>query len=355
MSTEIQAISVRDLQIIAEEASKSRLFGLDKSQAFTLGLLAQARGLNPVEAFLRYHVIQGRPAMKSEAMLAEFQRYGGNVEWVVSNGDECRAIFKHPKHAPKGFEVHVTLKELKESGVAMAGGRLKDPYRQYPAQMLRARCVSQGVRAVDPGVILGCYTPEEIGDMDKPKVVETTARVVPPDTRQPSAGEIGDELVGQLNAPRVKDRHAPVAAEVERIKQHKDIDTRPHLRVIDALIDATNNEWKCDCEDYNLAYEPILANVFQVQNALGTSAIETNLIASDYLDDANGKRDPKKLVAFLSKWQAKYPDDFYALANAYCVNKLTEARKAANLAEYVSDEPEAPAENVTQEVEEVEI
>jgi hypothetical protein len=32
--------------------------------------------------------------------------------------------------------------------------------------MLRARCVSEGIRSVFPGVVVGAYTPEEIADSD---------------------------------------------------------------------------------------------------------------------------------------------------------------------------------------------
>ena len=64
MTTEIQTFAVPDMQTMAASVAKSRLFGLDEAQAFTLMLLAQSEGIHPVKAVQRYHVIQGRPAMR---------------------------------------------------------------------------------------------------------------------------------------------------------------------------------------------------------------------------------------------------------------------------------------------------
>ena len=356
VSTEIQAYGVKDLDAIAVRIARSRLFGLEPEQAFTLCLLAQAEGLHPVAAVRRWHIIEGKPSMRADAMQAEFQRHGGRVEWVKSTNEECRAIFKHPELSPKGFEVHVTFAELDKAGVTRGRNGVKDNWRKFPRQMLRARAISEGVRAVDPGIVVGIYTPEEISDFDaRDTPIETTARVVQPDTRQPNAEEIGDELMGQLNAPRVKDRHAPVESEVERIKKHaeKEYDARPHTAVITAAAEHFNGEWKADCETYELEYKP-LVNVYQVQNHIGSWAVEQGIVKAAEIENADGKRVRSALVALVSRLHAKNPERFATLVGEYCSAKLGEARTEANLAEYVSDEPDAAAEDETQEAEVVE-
>jgi hypothetical protein len=45
----------------------------------------------------------------------------------------------------------------------------KDNWRSYPRQMLRARVISEGVRATFPAVLNGMYTPEEVGEFDAPR------------------------------------------------------------------------------------------------------------------------------------------------------------------------------------------
>lgn len=60
----------------------------------------------------------------------------------------------------------------------------KDNYKKFPRQMLRARVISEGVRAVYPGVLQGMYTPEEVQEFEAPKPVryaktEPVVEIVP--------------------------------------------------------------------------------------------------------------------------------------------------------------------------------
>jgi hypothetical protein len=44
----------------------------------------------------------------------------------------------------------------------------KDNWKNYARAMLRARCVSEGVRTVYPGCVVGVYTPEEVETFKAP-------------------------------------------------------------------------------------------------------------------------------------------------------------------------------------------
>jgi hypothetical protein len=171
-----------DLQIMAQSVAQSRLFpGIESEQAaLCLMLLCESEGLHPMQALRRFHVIEGKPSMRADAMQAEFQRRGGLVRWGKSNAQVCEASFVHPVHAPDpGVTITLALQELVDSGVATCWSKqendwvLKKNYRQFPKSMLRARVISEGVRMVDPGVVVGIYTPEEIDDRD---VIDVTPR-----------------------------------------------------------------------------------------------------------------------------------------------------------------------------------
>jgi hypothetical protein len=181
----------RDLMMMAEQVAKSRLFpGFETPQAaFALMLLCQSEGLHPMQAVRRFHLINGKPSMRADAMQAEYQRQGGTVRWLKSDAGECRARFLHPVHAPEpGLEIEWTI-----ARAGLAGLTGNPTWKKFPAQMLRARVISEGVRAVLPGVVCGIYTPEEVGDFAPPRqpepapVIETTAVEVPP-TADQSAG-----------------------------------------------------------------------------------------------------------------------------------------------------------------------
>jgi hypothetical protein len=106
-----------------------------------------------------YHVIQVRPTLKADAMLARFQQNGGKVEWHTLTNEEVSATFSHP--AGGSAKITWTFAEAKKIGLTG-----KDNWNKYPRAMLRARVVSEGVRTVYPGVVIGAYTPEEAQDME---------------------------------------------------------------------------------------------------------------------------------------------------------------------------------------------
>jgi len=151
-------IPLNDIQTMAEVAAGSKMFGFKNPQeAMAIMLLCQAEDLHPAIAMRDYHVIQGRPALKADAMLARFQQAGGSVNWKVYEDEQVTGIFSHP--AGGSLEVTWTLAKAKLIGIAS-----KDNWRNYPRAMLRARCVSEGIRSVYPGCVVGVYTPEEVQD-----------------------------------------------------------------------------------------------------------------------------------------------------------------------------------------------
>ncbi len=179
-------LSIAELTAVAKQVAASRLFpGVENEQAaFTLMLLCQAEGLHPINAMRRYHIIKGRPSMRADAMQAEFQRQGGVVAWLESSNDVCSARFTHPAHAPEGFVVTVRLAELHAAGVTQSNPN----YARWPRQMLRARAISEGVRAVLPGVVVGIYSDVEVEDMameraqlqSRPETPQAAIDVTPP-------------------------------------------------------------------------------------------------------------------------------------------------------------------------------
>lgn len=151
---------INDIYQMAQAVTKSNFFGYkNPEEAMTLMLLANANGLHPVKAAERYHIIQGRPAMKADAMLAVFQESGGKIQWRKRTPEECVLWLAHPQGGE--LEVSWTIQRAKDAGLTT-----KSNWKQYPVQMLSARCVSEGVRALFPACLCGMYTPEEVQDFD---------------------------------------------------------------------------------------------------------------------------------------------------------------------------------------------
>lgn len=155
-------VPLGDIERMALAVSKSNLFGVKTpEQAIALMLVAQAEGMHPAIAATHYHVINGRPTLKADAMLSRFQAAGGTVNWKVYTDAEVTGTFSHPQ----GGRVDITWTVAQ----AQTAGLTKNPtWRQYPRQMLRSRCISEGIRTVYPGVTVGVYTPEEVQDFAPP-------------------------------------------------------------------------------------------------------------------------------------------------------------------------------------------
>lgn len=156
-------IPVSDVEKMAVAVAKSGLFGVKQpEQAMALMLIAQAEGMHPAIAARDYHIIQGRPSLKADAMLARFQTAGGKVEWKEYTDTKVIGVFSHPQGGSISVEWSIQMAEK--------AGLTKNPtWRQYPRQMLRARCISEGIRTVFPGVVSGFYTPEEVSDFTPPE------------------------------------------------------------------------------------------------------------------------------------------------------------------------------------------
>ena len=170
-TTQLVNIPLTEMQEMAKIGVESNFFGIKKPmEALALMLIAQSEGKHPATVFSQYHVIQGRPALKSDAMLARFQQAGGKVEWHDHTNEKVSATFIHPQGG--ALTVDWDMPRAKEAGLTG-----KDNYKKFPRQMLRARVISEGVRAVYPGVLQGMYTPEEVGEFDAPRTAPRSVKV----------------------------------------------------------------------------------------------------------------------------------------------------------------------------------
>jgi hypothetical protein len=153
-----QIVALGDIERMAGYVVKSNLFGVKTiDQAVALMLIAQSEGIHPMRACQEYDIIQGKPAINSRAALSRFQNSGGRIQWTKRTDEECSAVFTHPH----GGEVEITWNMKRATQAGLTG---KDNWKKIPCQMLSARVVAEGVRAVFPACLSGLYTVEEVQD-----------------------------------------------------------------------------------------------------------------------------------------------------------------------------------------------
>lgn len=175
----MQLIPFDQTKLMAQAIAESKLFGIQTpAQALALGLLCQAEGRHPAEAARDYHIIGGKPSLKSEAMLARFQQAGGKVEWHEYTHESVSGTFSHPQGGT--LKVSWTIKDAERAGLTG-----NPTWKKFPRQMLKARCISEAVRGIYPGVLSGLYAPEEVQEFGpvqtepEPLAIEATSEPLP--------------------------------------------------------------------------------------------------------------------------------------------------------------------------------
>jgi hypothetical protein len=181
----MQLIPFDQTKLMAEAIAKSKLFGIQTAeQALALGLLCQAEGRHPAEAARDYHIINGKPSLKSEAMLARFQQAGGKVEWHEYTHEAVSGTFTHPQGA--SLKVSWTMQDATRAGLTG-----NPTWKKFPRQMLKARCISEAVRGIFPGVLSGLYAPEEVQEFTS---VQATTESEPLQIEAPKEQPIPEKI-----------------------------------------------------------------------------------------------------------------------------------------------------------------
>lgn len=166
--------TTNDLIEISKRVSASGLLGrYNENQIFTLMMLAYKDGTNPVQASMDYHIIQGKPALSSQATLSRFQKTGGKIKYIKRTDTECVIEFKHEQAG--SLTVEWNLERARQAGLNIN----RESWQKYPRQMLAARCLAEGVRALYPACLDGLYLIEEVQDFEnKNNSIKTEANSI---------------------------------------------------------------------------------------------------------------------------------------------------------------------------------
>ena len=191
--------SLDEIERLAEAVAKSRMFGIaTKEQAMVLMAISQAEGRHPALAARDYHIIQGKPTKTTEAIQRDFLTAGGTIKWHRLDDTIADATFSHPI----GGTIRIDWDHARVIKAGLAG---REMHQKYTRAMLRARCVSEGVKSVYPAATSGMYTPEEQADIpiidtttspisaaaDLDKFAKVEARGLPPEALEAIAKRFG--------------------------------------------------------------------------------------------------------------------------------------------------------------------
>lgn len=125
-------------------------------KAFAIITMSQELGIGMWQGLNGINVIQGKPTVSPQLMLALINRSGQLEDMAI----EATAEFARVTLKRKGRTPHTETFTIKDAAAQGLTG--KDNYRKQPATMLKWRAVAAAARVVFPDAIMGLYTVEEI-------------------------------------------------------------------------------------------------------------------------------------------------------------------------------------------------
>lgn len=148
-----------ELQVISKAVFESGFYGFkNQNQAFTALIASQDMGMNATKFCQDYHIINNRPSKKTETAFRDFKRAGGRCKWIETSEEVARAELV----APDGDSILMkyTIEQARKAGL------IKDNWLKNPADMLRSRVLSKGIKAVYPQAYDGFLSEDEAIDLE---------------------------------------------------------------------------------------------------------------------------------------------------------------------------------------------
>ena len=177
----VQLSTLDDVARLAKIAADSGLARVRTPAECAVILMTGAElGLSPMQSLRGIYVVEGRPTLAADTMVAVIRRSGVCALWrtVESTAERCTI------EAKRTDDDRAQSKTWTIADATRAGLAGKNIWKQYPAQMLRHRCAADLARELFSDVVLGLYDPEEIDSStydDAPAQEPTQRRANPLD------------------------------------------------------------------------------------------------------------------------------------------------------------------------------
>ena len=206
-SNQIMPATLHDKMEMAEVFVKSNLMprGLDKPEKVVIALeMGHELGLPPLIAIMNIAVINNKPTLKADMMVALALRSGKIEDIRISfigkehENDEnygCRVTIKR-KDIKTLFKATFTRRDAKVAGLDH-----KDNWQKYERRMLKHRAMAFCIRDSLPEIFAGIYLPDELENiehgnnnntiiMEPEEVVEEVDEISQPEVRSISQQQL---------------------------------------------------------------------------------------------------------------------------------------------------------------------
>ncbi len=263
-------------------------------------------GLQPLQAMQNIAVINGRPSIWGDAMLA-LVRGSGLLDFIreeiSDNGLEAICTVKRKNEEPVVSKF--SMEDAKKAGLAGKQG----PWTQYPKRMMKLRARSYALRDVFPDVLKGMAIAEE----EKDKEIDITPASASPESGAVKANSGSSALKSRMAK---KQPVESVATEIDLTPFYSAIESADSLDVIDRV--------GTDISDLNLG-EPAKTEIGKIFSKKRTEL--RNLHLEKLLHAINGTQSMEELNAVMDDLHGQYM--MHLKDHADQINSAYDAQEAA--------------------------
>lgn len=212
------------------------LANLPKSAGPAVMMVCMQEGMSPVDFVRTYHMIQGKPTMRADAMLAKFNQMGWRHEVAESTPQIAKIkIWRNDEPATSAQTWELDRKQVEGSRWPWADWRdhskgYKDNWATDEdwENMLWCRLVSKMIRKVEPSVVSGMYTPQEMSD-----VIDVEFKVQP---RLPGSDKSVVELAASAGGGDTSKPEPPALSEEADDADYEVVPSQPAQQLEEAAV-----------------------------------------------------------------------------------------------------------------------
>lgn len=158
----IEPTNLGELQTLAKSAAASRFFGAQSpEQALMIMMAGKDLGLSYTQSLRAFHVIEGRPALSADGMVAVCLAHRDICEYFrVVESDDRHAVVETKRVGNPPRKMTFTIEEAQRAGLV----KEKSNWAKWPGRMCVARAKSFLAREEYADLLMGLYDPDELRD-----------------------------------------------------------------------------------------------------------------------------------------------------------------------------------------------
>ena len=266
-------------------------------------------GLPPMAALQNIAVINGRPSIWGDAMLAVCRSTGEVEEFAEWYEDNGKRLPRNPTTYSDSTVAVCRVKrrgyEAAETGFSVADAKLaklwgKDgPWSQYPARMLRFRARSFALRDSFGDALKGLRSAEEVSDdpVELAKPATPSAPEFKPRKSKAAKEETANEVVVPFSEPTPAPEAPAQAPEATQEAQQAEADEKPAIDLIER-----REKFEEFCLSAGITFDALIGWLRAAGRYNGPDLAEFDEIPIKVIEDlGNSPADVRKLVAECGK------------------------------------------------------